>query len=391
MPDRQDESGNSDSSFDLDQPGEPAGQRSTGRKRPVQPAGNKNPAQHAKPAKSAKKDASLYLIEGTDQGLVDNGLVDLLNRLCGEYEPSMVVEEYGGPDSEAVDVLQVAEALSTPPFLADRRIVVLRQVGRMPSADISKLVGAIDDITDGVLLVITGGDRTVPAPLRKVVGELGIIVDATSPAERQRPKWIHERISKSPLKMDSRAESWLQDRLGDDLSRLDGLLGILVATYGEGAVLSESDLEPFAGEAGVLPSWELTDAIDAGNASLAMKNLHRLIFAGEFYPLAILAILYRHYESALRVDGLALRDGSQAAEVIGVKSKFLGEKSLRLSRQLGYVGISSAISLLAQADIDLRGNTALPAITILDVLVGRLSRLRTTRPASRQNVRARRH
>ena len=343
-----------------------------------------------KPAKYAKKDASLYLIEGTDQSLVDNSLVELLNGLCGGSEPSLVVEEYGGPDSDPVDVLQVAEALSTSPFVADRRIVVLRQAGKMSSADASKLVGAIGDMADDVFLVIAGGDRAVPASLRKIVGESGIVVDATSPAERQRPKWIHDRLSRSPVKMDQSAENWLQNRLGEDIARLDGLLGILVATYGEGAVLSESDLEPFAGEAGVLPSWELSDAIDAGNASLAIENLHRLVFAGEFYPLAVLGILYRHYEAALRVDGLALRDGAQAAEVIGAKSKFLGEKSLRLSRQLGYAGISSAISLLAQADLDLRGKTALPAITILEVLVGRLSKLRTVRPAAGRSVRARR-
>lgn len=343
-----------------------------------------------KPAKYAKKDASLYLIEGTDQSLVDNSLVELLNGLCGGSEPSLVVEEYGGTDSDPVDVLQVAEALSTSPFVADRRIVVLRQAGKMSSADASKLVGAIGDMADDVFLVIAGGDRAVPASLRKIVGESGIVVDATSPAERQRPKWIHDRLSRSPVKMDQSAENWLQNRLGEDIARLDGLLGILVATYGEGAVLSESDLEPFAGEAGVLPSWELSDAIDAGNASLAIENLHRLVFAGEFYPLAVLGILYRHYEAALRVDGLALRDGAQAAEVIGAKSKFLGEKALRLSRQLGYAGISSAISLLAQADLDLRGKTALPAITILEVLVGRLSKLRTVRPAAGRSVRARR-
>ncbi len=349
--------------------------------------GSSHSAKPSKSVKSAKLEASLYLVDGTDQSLVDNSLVDLLERLCGDLEPSMVVEEYGGPDSDPVDILQVAEALSTPPFVADRRIVVLRQAGKMPGADISRLVSAIDDMTDDVFLVIAGGERTVPASLRKRVGESGVIVDATSPAERQRPKWIHDRLSRSPIKMDPSAENWLQNRLGEDIARLDGLLGILVATYGEGAVLSERELEPFVGEAGVLPSWDLTDAIDAGNASLAIENLHRLVFAGEFYPLAILTILYRHYEAALRLDGLALRDGNQAAEVIGVKSKFLGEKALRLSRQLGYADSSRAISLLAQADLDLRGKTALPAITILEILVGRLSKLRTVRPAVRQGVR----
>ena len=42
---------------------------------------------------------------------------------------------------------------------------------------------------------------------------------------------------------------------------------------------------------------------------------------------------------------------------------------------MGHDKIARAISLLAEADLDLRGATALPAETVLEVLVARLAHL----------------
>jgi DNA polymerase-3 subunit delta len=42
---------------------------------------------------------------------------------------------------------------------------------------------------------------------------------------------------------------------------------------------------------------------------------------------------------------------------------------------LGTARIARAVRLLAEADLDLRGDTSLPGETVLEVLVARLSRL----------------
>ena len=47
----------------------------------------------------------------------------------------------------------------------------------------------------------------------------------------------------------------------------------LAATFGGSRLLGADDVEPFLGEAGGVPPWELTDAIDAGNTVLALETL----------------------------------------------------------------------------------------------------------------------
>jgi hypothetical protein len=46
-----------------------------------------------------------------------------------------VVEEHGGPGAPDLDVGIIIDALTTPPFITDRRVVVVRDAGRLVAAD----------------------------------------------------------------------------------------------------------------------------------------------------------------------------------------------------------------------------------------------------------------
>ena len=89
------------------------------------------------------------------------------------YDLAMVVEELGGPAADELDVGAVVDALTTPPFLTDRRIVVVRDAGRLVAADAARLVACLDDPLPGVTLVLGAGSGTIPAALVKAVERHG--------------------------------------------------------------------------------------------------------------------------------------------------------------------------------------------------------------------------
>jgi DNA polymerase III delta subunit len=82
----------------------------------------------------------------------------------------------------------------------------------------------------------------------------------------------------------------------------------------------------------------------------------------------------------LALDGAMVSSGEEAAQLLGVPSAFVGKKALEQSRRLGSARISSAIELLADADLDVKGGTGLPPELVVEILVARLSR--QTRPRS---------
>jgi len=327
------------------------------------------------PAGAARRERAAYLVRGDDPALVAQAAHALVGRLVGEGDPSMTVEEFGGPGVDPVDIGAVIDACTTPAFLVDRRVVVVREAGQITAADAKRLAGYVADPLPTTVLVLVGGGGTVPPVLSKAVGVAGEVLDTSVGTGRARSQWLTEHLKGGPVRLDGAAAARLADHLGSDMGRLVGLLDTLAAAYGAGATVTLDDLEPFLGGAGSLAPWDLTDAIDAGTTERALSVLRRILTAGDSHPLVVLSLLHRHYRQMLRLDGSGVTTPEQAAEVLGLRSVFPAKKALAQAHKLGSGRIARAIRLLADADLDLRGATALPGDAVLEVLVARLSRL----------------
>lgn len=87
-----------------------------------------------------------------------------------------------------------------------------------------------------------------------------------------------------------------------------------------------------------------------------------------------MATLWSHVERMCRIDGTDVRTEDQAAALLGIKP-FPAKKALQQANRLGSERLRRAVRLLAQADVDLRGATAVLAEATIEVLVGRLASL----------------
>ncbi len=317
---------------------------------------------------------SVHLVTGDDESIVRAAVTELVHRLLADGDRSLMVDEFDGDDYE---LRSVVDAAQTPPFLTERRVVVARGIGRFTADDLPPLVGYLHDplpTTDLVLVV--GGGRVVK-PLSDAIKASGAETIGTAPPSRARDReaWIQNEASARGVKLSAAAVSAIAERLGEDVGRLDGILATLSGTFGSAHQLRPEEVEPFLGEAGDVPPWELTDALDAGNTSAALGVLARMTQAGARHPLQVMAVLHNHYARLAKLDGVDARSDNEAANALGIKPGFPAKKALRQYRRLGGSGVQRAIDLLATADLDLRGAKELPDDVVMDVLVARLSRL----------------
>ncbi len=190
-------------------------------------------------------------VRGDDASLVGQHMHDLLGILAGEHDAAMVVEEHGGSGGDELDVGAVVDALTTPPFLADRRIVVLRDAGRLAAADAARLVACLDDPLPGVTLVLVAGGGTIPAALVKATERHGTVVDTAVGTGRARTQWLVDRLHEAPVKLDARAGSRLGEHLGGDVSRLRGLLDALRRRLRRGRVHRPREARALLGGGGL--------------------------------------------------------------------------------------------------------------------------------------------
>jgi DNA polymerase-3 subunit delta len=329
--------------------------------------------------------ASTYLVRGDDPSLVAQEVRGLVAEVVGDRDHALVVEEIGGGPGDELSVGAVVDACLTPPFLIDRRVVVVRDAGRLLTADVPRLVGVVEDPLPTTVLVLVGGGGVVPAPLVKAVKAKGQIVDVTTSKAGERKAWLHDHVRGGPVKLEPAAEDLLGRHVGEDLGRVEGLLGALSAAYGEGARVSADDLAPYLGEAGTVPRYELTDAIDRGEPGRALVVLHRMLDAGGLAPIQIVATLHGHFANMLALDGDDVSSERGAAEVLGT-APFVAKKALEQSRRLGSAKIAEAINLIAKADLAVRGESGLSAELVVEILVARLAR--QTRPNRQARPRA---
>ncbi len=239
------------------------------------------------------------------------------------------------------------------------------------------LVAYVGNPLESTDLVLVAGGGKVAKKLADAVKANGKVTN-TSPPTRAKDlqAWVADHISSAGLRVKPDAAAQLAQWLGEDVGRLDGILATLRSTYGTDHVVTIADVKPFLGDAGGVPPWDFTDAIDAGNTTKALTLLARMTNGGGRHPLQVMSILHNHYVGIAKLDGVDARTDQDAMAATGIKSPYPAKKALQNYQRLGGASTKRAVELLAQADLDLRGARDLDPDVVMDVLVARLSKLR---------------
>ena len=340
---------------------------------------------------------ALRLIIGDDPILVGEAVSEAVDDFVGDGDRSLMLEtlteaDYRNDDGDH-EPARVLDAARTPPFLTDRRVVVGRHLSRFSRKDhygpIVDLLAESLDTTDLVLVWEKGVepkvDRmpTLPKALKEAAELAGAVVQQTAaPKGKAAGDWRRSQLAASTLDFDRGAVEAVADLLGEDRSRVVGLIRTLEGALGADAPVTADDIATFGGEVGATVPWALDDAIDKGDVAEALRILPRLVpYAGtptdrSGAAFRLVAVLHRRYANMLRLDGADVRDEKAAAQLLGMKgSTFPAKKAMQQSRRLGTEKLARAIRLLARADLDLRGTKDWPPELVVEVLVARLADL----------------
>mgnify|MGYP001312139827 CR=1 FL=1 len=276
--------------------------------------------------------APIHLVKGSDPVLLGAMVTKVVDGLVGDRDRTEAVDELSGDEYECGAIVMAAASVS----MFGDRVVVARNAGRFGTDDVAPLIAYLAD-PNPTSVVVVAWEKPVAAtakPLPKKLADAvkaagGVVHEADAPVQaKQRSAWLDARLAEAPVLFTPAAKSVIAERLGEDVSRVAGLVGVLEASFPVGTKLGPADIEPFLGEGGAVPPWELTDAIDKGDVADAVAKLQRML-RGDRHPLQLMATLQTHYERILRLDGSGARDEQDAAALLGIKgSTFPAKKAL---------------------------------------------------------------
>jgi DNA polymerase-3 subunit delta len=332
---------------------------------------------------------SVHLVTGADPLLRDDAAAALIADLLGDDDRSLTVEEFTipgrgeGEDGTAEGgegvVGSVVNAASSPPFMTERRIVVARDIGALRASDLPPLLAYLEDPLDtSELVLVAGGGKTPDALDRQLKAGAAV----TGPTATRAPDVLARELGGAGLSLTEAATQSVLAHVGEDAGLLPGLVVTLQAAHGDDARLDVADVEPYLGEAGSIPIWDLTNAIERGDVGRALATVRRLLTVTSplqprpQHPLQITGLLHGHYRRLLLLDDPAVRTSEDAAAALGGRTtpRAAGFR-LRQARALGSDGLRRAFDLLAQADLDVKGARAIPADVVVELLVARLAAL----------------
>ncbi|MET0420338.1 MAG: DNA polymerase III subunit delta [Acidimicrobiia bacterium] len=354
--------------------------------------------------------ASAYLVRGSDPLLRDRALDALIDELLGADDRSFALEEFtvpgragaagtggdangdggesasgggattGGAEAREAVVGAALNAASSPPFMTATRVVVLRDAGALTAGDVDAFVRYLADPLDTTALVFVAGGGTIPPALTKQLKAVGAVERA--PDSEKTGDVLKETAHAAGVLLTNDAAKLITTHLADDAGRVVGLIDVLATARDQGVKLTADDVAPYLGEEGGVPSYQLTNAIEEGDAVRALEILHRLLTVTSaqqpkpMHPLQLMGTLLGYYRRVLRLDDPSIRSSADAIEALGGKVKeYPARKALGAARALGSDGLREAFDALAQADLDLKGSRGIPADAVMEVLVVRLARL----------------
>ena len=309
---------------------------------------------------------SMCVVFGDDAYLKRATLKELRRQVLGGEEGEFSLSVWNGKEVQLADVLDELATVSM--FGSADRLVILEEADDFVSKNRSELERhAARQRSHGVLVLEV---KTFPATtnLAKQLAKSGLVIEGKTPPPARLKKWLTDRAKKEhDAKLDKAAVEMLLELVEPEVGLLEQEVARLALLTGEDRAITLDLVQQHVGSWRTKSTWDMIDAIAAGDARNALLQLDRLTLAGEV-PIAMLgqiASTLRRYATATRLIERAEAAGRKpnlhgVLQEAGVKP-FAMAKSQAQLLQIGRIRGRKLHRWLLELDIALKGESSSPA------------------------------
>jgi DNA polymerase-3 subunit delta len=325
---------------------------------------------------------------GDDPFLRRQTLLEIRRTVLGGDEGEFSLATFDGEKALLPDVL---EELSTlPMFGGDKRLVVVEDADDFVSRYRQELEDYTASPSSAGVLVLELKSFPANTRLYKAVAAGGLAVDCSTPTPAKLIGWLGDWAKEMHDVLLPRASAeMLVEVIGPELGLLDQEIAKLALLVGKDRKITPELIGKAVGGWRAKTAWEMLDAALDGHTPEALLELDRLLASGE-QPIGVLgqiASSLRRFAAATRLvlqsEAAGRRPQLHAAlEQAGVRSFLLKKVETQL-RNLGRERGRRLYDWLLEADLDLKGASAMPPRLILERLLVRISAPRDAAPSAR--------
>lgn len=329
----------------------------------------------------AKATPTFYLFHGDDDLRIEEEVAKMRARMGDPTTADMNTSEF---DGTVTDAAQVLGAVTSYPFLADKRLVVVKDllthITRKGAGDtgkkaVERLVRDLPLLPDYARLVfvervkLPDSNKILKAAHDHDTGfEKAFVLPKDSSA------WILTRAKEAyNAQIDGRAAAALASVVGSDTRRADNELFKLAAYVGDGRAITEADvalLTPYVAEATV---FSIIDAIAEGRGKTALDSVRRYA-TSEDDIFALYGMITRQFRLLLLTKEYLAGGGSpkQIASALSI-APYTAEKVAVQSRSFTVDQLESIYRRLHEYDVQIKTGEIKIGLAV-DLLIAGLTR-----------------
>jgi len=330
--------------------------------------------------------ADVCVTFGDDPFLARQVLASLRAEVLGEEDAEFSLSVFDGRAAELRDVLD--ELATMAMFGGGRRLVVVEEADPFVTRYRGELEDYVAQPSPGGVLVLQLKSFPANTRLYRAAVGSGLVVNTGAPANAKLARWITTWAKQThQARVSADAADMLVEMVGPELGLLDQELAKMALVVGTNGQITPKVVSQMVGSWRAKTTWEMLDAALDGKAPEALGQLDRLLLAGEA-PIAILGQISASLRRLAAATRLVLKTEATgrrpalgpALEQAGVK-RFVLERTQRQLRQLGRHRGRRLYRSLLEADLALKGASALPPRLILERLILWLSTPEAREPA----------
>ncbi len=313
------------------------------------------------------KPQPIYVLTGEEHFLKRQVVTALRKIVLGADDDGFGLTTFAG---DKATFAAVHNELSTLPFLAPRRLVVVENADPFVQQERPKLEKYVAVPATSGVLVLEVKSWPGNTKLAKLVPE-STTIHCKPPAGHTLPQWCADWCAaRYGKQIAGPAARLLVDLVGAEMGQLDQELQKLATYVGEAGRIEAADVDQLVGDSRAEKTFQIFALIGNGETGKALTMLGRLLDQGE------------NPHKLLGAFSWQLRALVQATRLQQQQKMSLGEalEKVRLHRgnepQLRHFGrrIDRLYDWLLQTDQALKGGSQLPERTVLEQLVIKLAR-----------------
>jgi len=303
------------------------------------------------PPRLASGDAGvwlIYVIAGKEQSLVSAECDKLLERLI---EPQQRAVALFSADPKQVAVADVMDELRTLPFLAERRVVVVKDADKFISENRQLLENYFDNPCPTGVLILTVSSWPAGTRLAKKLQKVGKLISVAQPRPWQLPdRLIKYAFDAHNKELPHDAAELLVELTGDELGRLYSEVDKLALFADSEETITPQHVEQLIGHNRIFGAFAVIDACLAGDSAQAVDRLRNMFAEDRSAEYTVVGAFAFHFRRLFNAKML-FEKGAQPSEV-ATKLRIWGNKEgfFAQLRRMSLQQIGDTLQQLAQID-----------------------------------------